>query len=213
MSKIDGNVSLTKLSAELDVSPAWIKKIEKYIGLDWGSGRRGRKSFYSPYQVYFFRKILVLKALGFNLQEIKTLYDKEVEIGEFARCHFSLAFIVKREIEGLSDEEKREAAEFEEVQRRSETGAIGHILLYLNGDLSNELLEYNAVKYQRYKSEERTEAKRFERLLAERQELANKFLTWIHKNLKAITSAVEIFETVARGDGVKVEIVVKKWDE
>lgn len=89
--EIKTSFTLTELCAELTLSPSWVKKIEKHLGLhSWGSGQRGKKSFYSEHQFEFFRKIVILRASGFGLEEIKGLFDKELEILNYAMDNFPL---------------------------------------------------------------------------------------------------------------------------
>ena len=81
MTNTENAYSLTGLCAELDLSPSWVKKIEHYLGLrTWGSGQRGKKSFYSDHQLEFFRKIAILRFLGYGLDDIKTMFDGEMKI-------------------------------------------------------------------------------------------------------------------------------------
>jgi DNA-binding transcriptional MerR regulator len=89
--EIKTSFTLTELCAELTLSPSWVKKIEKHLGLhSWGSGQRGKKSFYSEHQFEFFRKIVILRASGFGLDEIKGLFDKELEILNYAMDSFPM---------------------------------------------------------------------------------------------------------------------------
>jgi len=81
MANIRGSYSLTELCAELALSPSWVKKIENHLNLSsWGSGQRGKKSFYTDHQFEFFRKISILRFLGFGLEDIKSLFDRENDI-------------------------------------------------------------------------------------------------------------------------------------
>lgn len=81
MTNIEGAYTLTELCAELALSPSWVKKMEGHLDLSsWGSGQRGKKSFYSAHQFEFFRKISILRSLGFGLEDIRSLFDKEMNI-------------------------------------------------------------------------------------------------------------------------------------
>lgn len=89
MANLKGSYSLTELCAELALSPSWVKKIENHLELtSWGSGQRGKKSYYSDHQFEFFRKISILRFLGFGLEDIKSLFDRETDILNFAMDNF-----------------------------------------------------------------------------------------------------------------------------
>jgi DNA-binding transcriptional MerR regulator len=84
-----GEISLSRLAANVNLSHSWVKKIEERLNLPpWGSGTRGKKSYYTMEQQELFRKIAVLRRLGFGLDVIKDLYDLEKEIMKFAEKHF-----------------------------------------------------------------------------------------------------------------------------
>lgn len=73
--------TLKELCQELNLSKGWVDKIEKLFGFSSGaSGTPGMKSTYSFETYNFFRKIAVLRSLGFNLDYIKALYDLENRI-------------------------------------------------------------------------------------------------------------------------------------
>lgn len=89
MADLKGSYSLTELCAELALSPSWVKKIENHLHLtSWGSGQRGKKSFYSDHQFEFFRKISILRFLGFGLEDIKAFFDGENDILNYIMDNF-----------------------------------------------------------------------------------------------------------------------------
>lgn len=91
MTDIKGSYSLTDMCAELAISPSWVKKIENYLGLaNWGSGQRGKKSFYNAHQFSFFRKIAILRFLGYGLEDIKAFFDMELEMLNLVMESFTL---------------------------------------------------------------------------------------------------------------------------
>ena len=171
MTKRDDKISLTELATKLDVSPAWIKKIEEYLGLKWGSGERGRRSCYDSYQTAFFVRVLMLRNLGFNLPEIRLLYDKETEIQQFINKHFG--------------PEKGKSS-------------VGHITIYLTGKVGEFSIQYDYAKYSAYKKEKRPEAEELNRLIIEYCEMVKKFLDWIHSNFESIQRAVRVFEEIIK---------------
>ena len=98
MTKEKDAYSLTELCEDLDLSPSWVKKIEHYLGLSsWGSGQRGKRSFYSGHQFEFFRKIAVLRFLGYGLEEIKTVFDNEMDILNTIMEHFPMEDVAEGE--------------------------------------------------------------------------------------------------------------------
>lgn len=83
--------TLSELSAELGLSHAWVKKIEKGFKLPaWGSGQRGKKSYYSLEHYDFFKKITTLRKIGLGIEDIKKIYKAEKEIFQFVKKEFSV---------------------------------------------------------------------------------------------------------------------------
>ncbi|MDD3662153.1 MAG: hypothetical protein PHG63_03750 [Candidatus Dojkabacteria bacterium] len=119
-------ITLSQLAANVGLSHTWIKKIEKRIKLPlWGSGIRGKKSYYTFEQQELFRKIALLRRLDIEFDMIKDLYDIEKEIARFLRKHFPVDDKTRKEryanvyliqsVEGGSmgieyDADKREAS-------------------------------------------------------------------------------------------------------
>lgn len=70
-------MSLVELAKTLNVSPAWIKKAEKKCGLNYGSGKRGRKSNYTASQCLLLSEILNLRKQWIPYKSIKNerLFD------------------------------------------------------------------------------------------------------------------------------------------
>ncbi len=71
--------TIPELCTELGFSPAWLRKFVHYLGLKW-IGQRGKRVYFDSSQVEFFHKIVCLRRLGFDLEDIKWLYDTEREI-------------------------------------------------------------------------------------------------------------------------------------
>jgi len=82
--------TLRGLAKSLGVSTGLIYKIETVFGLrSWGSRLPGKKSIYSEAQMNFFLKVICLNSQFFaNLSDIKTLFEQEKEIKNFAELHF-----------------------------------------------------------------------------------------------------------------------------
>ena len=144
--------TLTELCAELTLSPSWVKKIEKHLGLhSWGSGQRGKKSFYSEHQFEFFRKIAILRAIGFGLEEIKGLFDKEIDMLNCAMENFP------------SDEETGEGAAPEVISIP--------VYLLVNIYCGSHGIEVNNSKYKAGIGQGSEEAKELERMDTEYEEM------------------------------------------
>ena len=91
MKKIGSVFSLSETAARVGLSHAWVKKIEKSFKFpSWGSGQRGKKSEYNLEHIELFGKIVVLRGLGFALNDIKELYDVEHEIRRFLNRNFPI---------------------------------------------------------------------------------------------------------------------------
>lgn len=81
--------TLKDICSELNLSKAWIDKIEKMFHLeDWASGTPGKKSSYTYDNYEFFRKIAVLRSLNFSLEYIKVLFDLEEKLNDMLRSHY-----------------------------------------------------------------------------------------------------------------------------
>jgi len=74
---------------ELNLSKAWIDKIEKMFKIEsWASGTPGKKSSYTYENYEFFRKIAVLRSLNFSLEYIKALFDLEEKLNDLLRSNY-----------------------------------------------------------------------------------------------------------------------------
>lgn len=165
MANIRDGYSLTELCAKLDLSPSWVKKIEKHLSLKgWGSGQRGKKSYYDAHKYEFFRKISILRFLGFGLEDIKQLFDQEMEISNFVDAHFP------------------------EEEATGGLSGVGGVNLYLltNVILPTEGLMVDIKKYEKFKKQGKAEAKKLDNLRDEYRKVmrvvATKF-TDMHKYL------------------------------
>ncbi len=128
--------TLPELCAELGLSPAWVRKVLFYLGLKgWGGGQRGKRSSFDVFEFEFLRKLASLRRLGFGLEEIKRLYDKEMEIWKF----------VHRNLSG--DEPPKE----EEPSHKSGFGTIPVYLIQnvISGSLG---IDYSGTKFKQNKT-------------------------------------------------------------
>lgn len=82
--------SLTELCFKLALSPAWVKKIEGHLAFKGNaSGQRGKRSYYSSGEFDFFQKVKILRLLGFLLDDVKALFEKEFVIQNYLYKHFN----------------------------------------------------------------------------------------------------------------------------
>jgi len=175
MTNPEGAYSLTELCAELDLSPSWVKKIEHYLGLrSWGSGQRGKKSFYSDHQFEFFRKIAILRFLGYGLDDIKNMFDNEMDILNQVMEHFP-----EDDMEEGDDEDRFSA-----------------VALYL---LSNVYCGPHGVmrdnrKYQEYESQKREEALTLDKKLSEYKSLLHEVVKVFRHKQKYMRKELKTME-------------------
>jgi DNA-binding transcriptional MerR regulator len=175
MTDVKTSFTLTELCAELTLSPSWVKKIEKHLGLhSWGSGQRGKKSFYSEHQFEFFRKIAILRAVGFGLEEIKNIFDKELDMLNYAMDNFP------------ADEEVGEGAS-------PEVTSIP-VYLLVNIYCGSQGIEINNSKYGSGVSQGVEEAKVLERMDAEYAEMMKEVKKRFKSMKKHMSEEAKIIE-------------------
>jgi DNA-binding transcriptional MerR regulator len=65
--------SLTEVAYELDVSPSWINDVQRKTGICKKQNSQGKKIEMTEEEITLLEKVRVLRILGYNFKEIKTL--------------------------------------------------------------------------------------------------------------------------------------------
>ena len=86
MPNIHGLYSLGEVALELNVSSAWINKIQKRTGIVQKEGGRGKLSYFSKEEIEILRNVKLLRVLDYSLEDIKELYDQENKLMEYIGC-------------------------------------------------------------------------------------------------------------------------------
>lgn len=84
-----GGHTLSDIARELDVSRSWIGKIEERFKLNLSSGVKGLRCEYSRSHVDIFRRINILRRLGFSLKYIFDFYSVHVDIIHKVNTYFN----------------------------------------------------------------------------------------------------------------------------
>ena len=80
MSNILGTYTLTEAAHEIGVTSAFINRIQKETGIGGEVGTKGRLAAFSSDDVEVFKRIKILRMLGFRFKDIKTIWDAETAI-------------------------------------------------------------------------------------------------------------------------------------
>jgi DNA-binding transcriptional MerR regulator len=153
-------MTLKFLYGQLGVSKAWIDKVQKMFRVISGaSGTPGQKSTYSDEEYEFFRRILVLRAIGLNLKYIKEFFELENRIGDLIRINYGTL---------LDKEERRKFAQL--PGRVDGITKMGFFQFYLTGGLiyPNNRIEFSNYQFQKDLKEGKEDAIQIERLLEQR---------------------------------------------
>jgi len=169
--------TLPEVCAEFGLSPAWIRKVLQFLGLKgWGGGQRGKRSVFDIFEFEFLRKIASLRRLGFGMEDIKRLYDKEMEIWNFVRKNLS------------EDEPVRE----KEAEYKPGVYAIP-IYLILNVLTGSIGIDYNRAKFEGHK----TLSKELRRITEEYKVLIKEMSIKADHNYEILKKEVEDIKGVA----------------
>lgn len=153
--------SLTELCFKLDLSHAWIKKIEGYFNLSWGSGQRGRRSYYSWKEYHFFNKVKLLRFLGLSLKDIKDMFDMEYEIQNYLYKHFNP--------DNPDDSTQK-------LKDKTNLPPIHRFDVYLTNSIFGKALYENHISntYETYKASGKVEAARLDKMYSDYRAIVQK---------------------------------------
>jgi len=85
MSNILGTYTLTEAAHEIGVTSAFINRIQKETGIGGEVGTKGRLAAFSHDDVEVFKRIKILRMLGFRFKDIKPIWDTETAIIKLGR--------------------------------------------------------------------------------------------------------------------------------
>ena len=80
MSTIHGTFTLTEAARLIGVTSAFINRIQKETGIGGEIGTKGRLASFSGDDIEVFKKIKILRMLGFRFKEIKEMWDTEQKL-------------------------------------------------------------------------------------------------------------------------------------
>ncbi len=80
MPNIHGLYSLSEVALKLNVSSAWINKIQKRTGIVQKEGGKGKPSFFSERDIEVLKNVKLLRVLDYSLEDIRDLYNQEKEM-------------------------------------------------------------------------------------------------------------------------------------
>lgn len=77
MSNIYGTYTLTEAAHAIGVTSAFINRIQKETGIGGETGTKGRLAAFSGEDIEVFKKIKILRMLGFRFKDIKEIWNTE----------------------------------------------------------------------------------------------------------------------------------------
>ncbi len=72
-----GKYSLTETAGKIGVTSAWINRVQRETKIGGEIGKKGHRVSFTDDMVEIFRRVKVLRFLGFSFQDIKGLYELE----------------------------------------------------------------------------------------------------------------------------------------
>lgn len=95
MPDIYGKYSLTEVARAINVTPAFINRVQKETGIGGKIGIQGESASFSKDDIETFRRVKVLRKLDFSFKQIKDIYKLESEILNILKAHFIRDFNTK----------------------------------------------------------------------------------------------------------------------
>jgi DNA-binding transcriptional MerR regulator len=80
MPDITGKYTLTEAAREVGVTPSFINRIQRETGIGGRVGTKGKQASFETRDLKIFQRIKVLRTIDFSFQEIKKIWNKELEI-------------------------------------------------------------------------------------------------------------------------------------
>lgn len=80
MANIDGEYNYGELCLEARVTPPWLKKVQKILGLESSGMKRGNRFYYTKADVYLYSMVKKLRNIGLEFDEIKNIFDTERQL-------------------------------------------------------------------------------------------------------------------------------------
>ena len=77
MPNIQGDYTLSELALKIGVSPSWINKVQNRTGIVRKTGTSGKRAYFTEKDATVFKNVDLLRKLGFDLKEIKEIYEFE----------------------------------------------------------------------------------------------------------------------------------------
>jgi DNA-binding transcriptional MerR regulator len=80
MPNIQGDYTLSELALKIGVSPSWINKVQNRTGIGGKTGTSGKRVYFTEQDLFIFKNVDLLRRLGFDLKEIKEIYESEKKL-------------------------------------------------------------------------------------------------------------------------------------
>jgi len=81
MPNIQGDYSLTEVATKLNISAAWINKVQRETGVCVKESAQGKRAEFSADDVKMLENVKLLRLLDYSLNDIKHIYELEKRIG------------------------------------------------------------------------------------------------------------------------------------
>ena len=81
MPNIQGDYSLTEVATKLNISAAWINKVQRETGVCVKESAQGKRAEFSADDVKMLENVKLLRLLDYSLDDIKQIYELEKRIG------------------------------------------------------------------------------------------------------------------------------------
>ena len=82
MPNIQGQYSLQEVSSILNLSPAWINKIQKVTGVVWKETGKGYRLYFDENEFQMISNVRMLRDLDFSLDDIEKVFSAEKRMKE-----------------------------------------------------------------------------------------------------------------------------------
>jgi len=91
MADMIGRASLQETALKLNVTVAWINKVQSRTGIPITTGEKGRRVFFYDEEIHMLTVVKILRSLNFTLEDIKSIFEKEKRmISKFGKGSMTL---------------------------------------------------------------------------------------------------------------------------
>ena len=80
MPTVSGEYSLTEVAIKLNISSAWINKVQNKTGVCKKENTQGKRAEFDKGDIWMLENVKLLRLLDYSLEDIKSIYDMERKI-------------------------------------------------------------------------------------------------------------------------------------